>query len=83
MPDRWKSAEEEKPPLDRMQRCDHLWLYDDAAALPRVVRGKYDEADQTEGLAGEFLTEAGDGIEITHWAVMLPQEARPPAPPGV
>lgn len=48
MPERWKSSEAEKPPLDRMQRCDHLWLYDDAAALPRVV-----------ALAGEFIKEAG------------------------
>lgn len=81
MPDRWKSSEVEKPPLDRMHRCDHLWLYDDAATLPRVVRGKYGEAEETEGPAGEFTTEAGDGIEISHWAVMLPNEIRSPAPP--
>ncbi|CAN5326632.1 hypothetical protein BH09VER1_BH09VER1_37750 [soil metagenome] len=81
MPDRWKSSEDETPPLDRMRRCDHLWLYDDAAVLPRVVRGLYAESDVSEGPAGEFTTEAGDTIEITHWTPMLPQETRPPAPP--
>lgn len=77
----WKRASEQKPPLDRMNRCEKLWLYEeDGDSAP--YRGSFVDFGLDEALdPDEYTDEAGTVVFPSHWCLDVGQLA-PPLPPA-
>ena len=69
---RWKSLDEEEPPIDRFDRCDDIWKYNSQGA-DIVWRGEY--------VAPGLDDAAPEPPDFTHWTLPKPGEKLPPPPP--